>query len=61
MAPVFDRNAYEQRTTVERCIDELGARRGPAARYDKTATIHLAGLHLGHLHPVSEMTRKKMS
>ncbi|MGW1895742.1 IS5 family transposase [Streptomyces sp. NPDC002004] len=44
--PAFDRDAYRQRNTVERCINKLKQWRGLATRYDKTATIYLAGLHL---------------
>jgi transposase len=44
--PAFDRVAYKQRNTVERCINRLKQWRGLATRYDKTATIYLAGLHL---------------
>ncbi|MFD5897109.1 IS5 family transposase [Streptomyces sp. NPDC060366] len=44
--PAFDRNAYKQRNTVERCINKLKQWRGIATRYDKTATIYLAGLHI---------------
>ncbi|MEU0630266.1 hypothetical protein [Streptomyces sp. NPDC005989] len=44
--PVFDRDACKQRDTVERRINKLKQWRGLATRYDKTATIHLAGLHL---------------
>lgn len=32
--PAFDREAYKQRSTVERCINKLKQRRGPATRYD---------------------------
>ncbi|MFF9001541.1 IS5 family transposase [Streptomyces achromogenes] len=42
----FDRGAYKQRNTVERCINKLKQWRGLATRYDKTATIYLAGLHI---------------
>ncbi|NXY93205.1 transposase [Streptomyces sp. BR123] len=35
-----------QRNTVERCINKLKQRRGRATRYNKTATIYLAALHL---------------
>ncbi|AWN31741.1 hypothetical protein DKG71_41800 [Streptomyces sp. NEAU-S7GS2] len=35
-----------QRSTVERCIDCLMQSRGLATRYEKTATIYLAGLHI---------------
>ncbi|EHM28038.1 hypothetical protein SPW_3555 [Streptomyces sp. W007] len=45
-APAFDRDAYKQRNTVERCINKLKQWRGLATRYDKTATICLAGLHV---------------
>ncbi|WP_354604577.1 IS5 family transposase [Streptomyces panacea] len=44
--PFFDRDTYKQRNTVERCINKLKQWRGLATRYDKTATIYLAGLHL---------------
>ncbi|MFG2205602.1 IS5 family transposase [Streptomyces sp. NPDC048638] len=44
--PAFDREAYKQRNTVERCINRLKQWRGIAARYEKTATIYLAGLHI---------------
>lgn len=44
--PAFDREAYKQRNTVERRINKLKQWRGPATRYDKTATIYPAGLHL---------------
>ena len=44
--PGFDTETYKQRNTVERCINRLKQWRGLATRYDKTATIYLAGLHL---------------
>lgn len=44
--PAFDRDAYKPRNTVERCINRLRQWRGPATRYDNTATIYLAGLHI---------------
>lgn len=44
--PTFDREAYKQRNTVERCINRLKQCRGIATRYEKTATIYLAGLHV---------------
>lgn len=44
--PAFDREIYKQRNTVERCINKLKQWRGQATRYDKTATIYLAGLQL---------------
>ncbi|AYV25383.1 Transposase DDE domain protein [Streptomyces sp. ADI95-16] len=44
--PAFDREAYKQRNTVERCINRLKQWRGIATRYEKTATIYLAGLYV---------------
>ena len=44
--PGFNREVYKQRNTVERCINRLKQWRGIATRYEKTATIYLAGLHL---------------
>ncbi|WP_460038297.1 IS5 family transposase [Streptomyces cavourensis] len=44
--PAFDREAYKQRNTVERCINRLKQWRGIATRYEKTATIYLAALHI---------------
>lgn len=44
--PAFDREAYKQRNSIERCINKLKQWRGLATRYDKTATIYLARLHL---------------
>ncbi|MFE5624613.1 IS5 family transposase [Streptomyces virginiae] len=44
--PAFDREAYKQRNTVERCVNRLKQCGGLATRYDKTATIYLAGLHI---------------
>ncbi|WP_239471322.1 IS5 family transposase [Streptomyces sp. CS207] len=44
--PAFDREAYKQRNTVERCINRLKQWRGIATRYEKTATVYLAGLHI---------------
>jgi transposase len=34
------------RNTVERCINRLKQWRGIATRYEKTAVIYLAGLHI---------------
>jgi transposase len=44
--PAFDRETYKQRNTLERCINRLKQWRGIATRYEKTATIYLAGLHV---------------
>ncbi|WP_238783174.1 IS5 family transposase [Streptomyces monomycini] len=44
--PAFGREAYKQRNTVERCINCLKQWRGIATRYEKTATVCLAGLHI---------------
>ncbi|MFG2233553.1 IS5 family transposase [Streptomyces sp. NPDC048723] len=48
--PAFDREAYKQRNTVERCINKLKQWRGLATRYDKTATVYRAALHLAAIH-----------
>lgn len=42
----FDRETYKQRNTVEQCINRLKQWRGIATRYEKTATMHLAGHHI---------------
>lgn len=44
--PDSDRDACKQRNTVERTINRLKGRRGIATRYEKTATIYLAGIFL---------------
>ncbi|MFI8763637.1 IS5 family transposase [Streptomyces sp. NPDC053792] len=44
--PAFDREAYKQRNTVERCINRLKQWRGIATRYEKSAAIYLVGLHV---------------
>ncbi|MFC8290596.1 IS5 family transposase [Streptomyces sp. NPDC057242] len=44
--PAFDRDADKQRNTVEQCINRLKQWRGLATRYNKTATIYLAALHI---------------
>ncbi|KOV36984.1 transposase [Streptomyces sp. XY431] len=44
--PAFDREAYKQRNTVERCINRLKNWRGLATRYEKTAVVFQAGLHI---------------
>ncbi|MFE7358378.1 IS5 family transposase [Streptomyces sp. NPDC057543] len=44
--PAFDRETYKQRNTVEPCINRLKQWRDIATRYEKTATIYLAGLHI---------------
>ncbi|CAL9496727.1 hypothetical protein SUDANB106_03376 [Streptomyces sp. enrichment culture] len=44
--PAFDREAYKQRNTVERCVNRLKRWRGTATRYEKTAIVYLAGLHV---------------
>ncbi|MFI1015980.1 IS5 family transposase [Streptomyces sp. NPDC020965] len=48
--PAYDRETYRQRNTVERAINKIKQWRGLATRYDKTATIYLAGLHLAAIH-----------
>ncbi|MFI8986319.1 hypothetical protein ACIG63_14865 [Streptomyces antimycoticus] len=52
--PVFDRETYKQRNTVERCINRLKRWRGIATRYEKTATVYLAGLHIAGIFLWSE-------
>ncbi|MFF0645427.1 hypothetical protein ACFYVV_17640 [Streptomyces tendae] len=42
----FDRETYKQRNTVERCINRLKQRQGSATRYEKSAIIYMAGLHI---------------
>lgn len=44
--PGFDRDAYKQRNTVERCIDRRMQWRGLATRTDKLAIAYQAALHL---------------
>jgi transposase len=44
--PGFDRDAYKRRNTVERCINRLRQWRGLATRYEKTATVFRAALHI---------------
>ncbi|MFE9418870.1 IS5 family transposase [Streptomyces griseofuscus] len=44
--PAFDRETYRQRNAVERCINRIKQWRGIATRYEKTATIYRAGLHI---------------
>ncbi|MEV0375845.1 IS5 family transposase [Streptomyces sp. NPDC050636] len=44
--PGFDREAYRQRNTVERCINRLKQWRGLATRCDKLAIAYQAALHL---------------
>lgn len=44
--PAFDRQAYKQRNAVERCINRLKSWRGLGTRYEKTATVFRAGLHI---------------
>ncbi|MFJ3638098.1 hypothetical protein ACIPQI_39285, partial [Streptomyces sp. NPDC090112] len=42
---------YETRgSSVERCINKIKQWRGLATRYDKNATIYLAGLYLAAIH-----------
>jgi transposase len=57
--PAFDRQAYKQRNTVERCINKLKQWRGLATRYDKTATIYSPDSTSQASSSVSTMIRKK--
>ncbi|WP_406375461.1 IS5 family transposase [Streptomyces virginiae] len=47
--PGFDREAYKQRNTVERCINRLKQWRGLATRTDKLAIAYQAALHLASI------------
>ncbi|MHC3394788.1 IS5 family transposase [Streptomyces noursei] len=47
--PGFDREAYKQRNTVERCINRLKQWRGLATRADKLAIAYQAALHLASI------------
>ncbi|MFJ4866914.1 transposase, partial [Streptomyces sp. NPDC088748] len=47
--PGFDREAYKQRKTVERCINRLKQWRGLATRTDKLAIAYQAALHLADI------------
>jgi transposase len=38
--PVFDRKAYKERNTVERCVNKLRQHRAVATRYDKRELIY---------------------
>lgn len=38
--PVFDREAYKERNTVERCVNKLRQHRAVATRYDKRELIY---------------------
>lgn len=38
--PVFDREAYKERNTVERCLNKLRQHRAVATRYDKRQRIY---------------------
>jgi transposase len=44
--PGFDREAYKQRNSVERCINRFKQWRGLATRTDKLAIAYQAALHL---------------
>ncbi|MFI2318371.1 hypothetical protein [Streptomyces sp. CB00072] len=55
--PAFDREAYKQRNTVERCIqqDQSVARSGDPLRQDRHRLPRRSS-HRRHLHLVSQMT-----
>ncbi|WP_435858450.1 transposase [Streptomyces milbemycinicus] len=44
--PVFDRETYRRRNTIERCFNRLKGFRGIATRYEKTATSYEAAVTL---------------
>lgn len=55
--PVFDRDAYKERSTVERCVNKLRQHRAVATRYDKRERIHqgtidVASIRIWLRHPV---------
>ncbi|MFE5859368.1 hypothetical protein ACFQ77_02275 [Streptomyces virginiae] len=45
--PAFDSEAYKQRNTVERCVNQPKQAPGLATCYDKNATIQLAAIPIG--------------
>ncbi|GAA5070173.1 hypothetical protein [Streptomyces similanensis] len=49
MPPAVDRESCKQRNAVERCINRLKQWRGLTTRYDKTAAVYLAGLHVARV------------
>jgi transposase len=56
--PVFDRQAYKERNTVERCVNKLRQFRAVATRYDKReaiyqGTIDVASIRIWLRHPVT--------
>ncbi|GAA3381909.1 transposase [Streptomyces racemochromogenes] len=44
--PAFDREAYKERNTVERCINKLKQWRGLATRLGKDTTVYLAAIFI---------------
>lgn len=57
--PAFDRDAYKQRNTVERCINKLKQWRGLATRYDNRHHLPGGTPPRGHLHLVRALTRSR--
>ncbi|MER6176564.1 IS5 family transposase [Streptosporangium sp. NPDC001681] len=56
--PAFDREAYKERNTVERCVNKLRQYRAVATRYDKRAiiyqgTLDVASIRIWLRHPVT--------
>jgi transposase len=56
--PAFDREAYKERNTVERCVNKLRQHRAVATRYDKReaiyqGTIDVASIRIWLRHPVT--------
>lgn len=47
--PAFDRETYKQCNTGERCSNRPKQWQGIATRYEKTAALYLAGLHIAGL------------
>ncbi len=44
--PAFDREAYKERNTVERCVNKLRRHRAVATRYDKRQLIYQGTLNV---------------
>lgn len=47
--PAFDREAYKERNTVERCVNKLRQHRAVATRYDKRQLIYQGTLNVASI------------
>ena len=47
--PAFDREAYKERNTVERCVNKLRQHRAVATRYDKRELIYLGTIDVASI------------